>query len=64
MRRQQERRRGSAQQVTVLEFANDVCACCRERERKLEARNTAIQLSAEELEKRLQIKVGHTCDCF
>ena len=35
-----------------------VCAVCRERERKLEARNAAIQLSAEELEKKIQMKVS------
>ena len=33
------------------------CASCRERERRLEARNTALQLSTEQLERKIQTKV-------
>ena len=44
-----------------------VCVC-RERERKLEARNAAIQTSVEELERKIQQKVmcvhEEFCNCF
>ena len=41
----------------------DVCVCVcvcvgySERERRLEARNTALQITAEQLEKKIQLKV-------
>lgn len=64
MKQERERAREEAAQ----EKARYVCALllicgssgagpCRERERRLEARNTALQLSTEQLEKKIQTKV-------
>ena len=42
-------------------FLPNCCGFCRERERRLEARSAAQQLSTEELERKIQTKVKSQC---